>query len=69
MSTTTAAALATGLWGLLTALQIFRLSPFGLPGGTLWTPMQVSALALGLLLLAFGLREERLYRWAERGEQ
>ena len=63
VGTATAAGLATVLWGLLCALHTVRLSPFALPAGPRWTPVQLALLALGLLLLATGLYRRRLFHW------
>ncbi|WP_374711801.1 hypothetical protein [Symbiobacterium terraclitae] len=64
VGTTVAAGLATGLWGLLGALHLIRLSPFGLPDGPGWILAQLALLASGILLLSAGLRPERIGRWA-----
>lgn len=67
LGTTAAVVGALSLWGLQLLLVERGLSLFTLPGAGLWMPMQVGAMALGLILVALSVLSDRLQLMMGRG--
>lgn len=66
--TTTAAVIATGVWVAQLLLRQTRLTLYSLPDSGGWVPLQLAALAAGLVVLALTLTGPGLYWLIGRGD-